>query len=282
LIKIGTHSSNQIDFRQLEVYLKNVVRIDGGLGSQMLCWMFYIIRKEHNQKTKVDVSFFNSERKIESKHSQPPARPWELHNYGIDLSSVKASSVKYRPLFNSYEKIFKENRPFFETLVNRNWNETFPIVEGARTLLAGGIGLIEQDFCVVHLRRGDFLHFSSKIVDLSTVLKLCESIKLLLPPTIIFVSDDPFTTHEQHVVQSQLNQHKIHFLDDIDQHICHGIMRMAKILVASNSTFSWTASLMSEKAHSLTFSPTTFSLPAHNVSNEIFRASSEWMIRNSP
>ncbi len=257
------------------------MRIDGGLGSQMLCWMFYITRKEHNQKTRVDVSYFDSERKIKSNHRQPPSRQWELHNYGIDLSSVKAISVKYRPVFNSYEKMSKENRPFFETLINRNWSETFPIVKSARTLLAGDIGLIDQDFCVVHLRRGDYLQFSSKIVDLSTVLNLCESIKLLLTPTIIFVSDDPFTTPEQHVVKSQLNQHTIHFLDNIDQHICHGIMRMAKILVASNSTFSWTASLMSEKAESLTFSPTTFSLPAHNVSNEIFRASSEWMIRNS-
>ena len=248
----------------------------------MLCWMFYKVRSEHNPKIRIDVSFFNSDLKKESNRTQPPLRPWELHNYGINLASVRANSVKYRPLFNSYEKISKENRPFFATLLDRNWSKTFPIVNGARNTLASTIGLTDQDYCVVHLRRGDYIQFSSKIVDLSAVLKLCDSIKLLLPQTIIFVSDDPFSILERNVVQSQLHRHDIHFLDDIDQHICHGIMRMAKILVASNSTFSWTASLMSEKTNSLTFSPTTFSLPAHNVSNEIFRASSEWMIRNSP
>ena len=246
----------------------------------MLCWMFFILRKDQNPDTKVDVSFFDTNRKIEPNLSQPPLRPWELHNYGIDLSSVRENSVKYRSLFNSYQKISKGNRPFLETLINRNWSDTFPLVAGVRNTLANDIGLIEQDYCVVHLRRGDYLQFSSKIVGLSTVLKLCESIKLLLPHTIIFVSDDPFLTPERNAVQSFFHQHDIHFLDNVDLHICHGIMRMAKILIASNSTFSWTASLMRERSDSLTFSPTTFSLPAHNVSNEIFRAASEWMIQN--
>lgn len=256
----------------------HVVRIDGGLGSQMIGWMLYIIRSERDPSTKPDLSYFEPTRKLRFRGNQPPQRSWELHRYGIDFSSVSQNSKRTNIFQRSYERAARQNRKLYQSIVTRDWKRVFPLVPEAVVYLETTMKLTEASYAAVHVRRGDFLHFSSKIVDLSTVLHLCTSIRPMLPRTLVFLSDDPFLFDETQEIRSAFPANEVRFLDHADPHICHGVMRMADLLITSNSTFSWSAALMRTKSDSFAFSPTTFIHPVHSPCNEIFRAASNWML----
>ena len=46
-------------FKKLGIININVIKIDGGLGSQIISYMQYFYRIQKNSKVKVDISFFN-------------------------------------------------------------------------------------------------------------------------------------------------------------------------------------------------------------------------------
>lgn len=256
----------------------DIVRIDGGLGSQMIGWMLYIIRSECDPSTKPDVSYFEPIRKFRFRGNQPPQRSWELHRYGIDFSSVSQNGRRASIFQRSYERAARHNRKHYQAIVTRDWKRVFPLVPEAMVYLETTMKLTETSYAAVHIRRGDFLTFSSKVVDLTTVLHLCTSIRLMLPRILVFLSDDPFSFDETQKIRNALPANEVRFLDHADPHVCHGVMRMADLLVTSNSTFSWSAALMRTKSDSFAFSPTTFSYPVHNPCNEIYRAASNWML----
>ena len=256
----------------------NLSRIDGGLGSQIIGWMFYVVRKERIPETELDISYFSVPAKSVADMSGPTQWGWELNRFGIHFESLNGyRSIKSRR--PNYEQIAKKNRAFHEALLTKDWQEIFPIPDDIQYSINNSIFKSQDKYGAFHIRRGDFLKVSSKLIDLSSVIKLASSIKQILPETLVFCSDDSFSSSEEEILKRSFPDHDIKFMNNPDQHFVHAVLRCADLLITSNSTFSWTASLLRTRENSISIIPSSFSLPEYNVANEIFRASSKWSIR---
>jgi len=97
-----------------------------------------------------------------------------------------------------------------------------------------------EPFCCIHIRRGDYKNVASYLVSDEDFLLIAKKISIL--ENLVVLSDDEISFH----LKSKLRKlyKTVHFLEDISFQEAHVIMRHAKILVCSNSTFSLTAGLL--------------------------------------
>ena len=229
--------------------------IDGGLGSQMIGWIKYQIAQEmyNNTKVELDLSYF-----LPTQPSDVIAGltkwEWELDHYGIDLNNLHPQAKPFLADI-SYEKRAQFEFPIFQEMMSRSWKHLFP-VSAATNELSQRISL-PKDYGVIHLRRGDYLQVGSKIVQEASVNKLLEKINGLLPKALLIVSDSEITNQTLNRIKKVANVDNIEKIIGGDMHAVHGLMRQAKILIASNSTYSISAALTMTSSGTTVF-PTNF------------------------
>lgn len=106
---------------------------------------------------------------------------------------------------------------------------------------------------------------------------MARRVRALLPDTVVLLSDDPFTDSDREQVAEDLSGFNCIFLEERDPHISHGIMRLSQVLITSNSTFSWTASVMMERDDAIALAPLKFFGERQSALNSMFQASGDWM-----
>jgi hypothetical protein len=234
---------------------KPTIMIDGGLGSQMMGWIKYHVAQEmyNNTKVELDLSYFLSTQSTEVIVGLTKWE-WELDQYGIDLKNLHPHTKPFLADI-SYEKRAKFEFPIFQKMMSRSWKHLFPI--SARTdELSQRINL-PKDYGVIHLRRGDYLQVGSKIIHEASVNKLLEKINGLLPRDLLIVSDSEISNQTLNTIKKVSNVNNIEKIIGGDMHAVHGLMRQAKILIASNSTYSMSAALTMTSMGTTVF-PTNF------------------------
>lgn len=239
---------------------KDVVYVEGGLGSQLLSMLVYLQRRELEPEVRADVSYFNHGLSEPTDDvSGLTGWPWEMNRYGYklaDFGSIK-TRIRVRPAAKSRAA---EDAHYLASAKRRDWSEAFPIQSSAFELLRH-LGLdADSAYTCVHVRRGDYLRVSSRVVHLSESLGAVKRLGGLATSRIVFLSDDEFTLEEQEKVAGELVDHQCSFVSGSDQHAAHGLIRMSSVLVTSNSTSSFSAGLLSLKSGAVVLSPTTFSL----------------------
>ena len=208
----------------------------------------------------------------------PTRWPWELNRYGVDLGDPGFIRSRRYFLRRGYLKQAHIDREFAERLIAPKWNQAFPVV-GDAVICAQSLGLLDGgDFACVHVRRGDYLKVSSRVVSFEESLHFVARTSLLLPRRIIFLSDQAFSDNERLSAMTLLPRHDCIFYSHDDQHVVHGIMRLSNVLITSNSTFSWTAALLASDPANLAFSPQDFFGSGMEALNAVFRRTSKWMI----
>lgn len=264
--------------RLLRVSPRNTVFLEGGLGSQIMGLMLYQLRKVDNPATVCDVTYFFPEIQVPQITEGATRWPWELHRYGFDLRDPEfVRSPRYR-LRVDYSTQAVADECYAGGLTSRRWSDLFPIVPRALSR-ANELGAAEVDgYACVHVRRGDYLKVGSRVVNLSEVLDLIGNTTVLLPQRIVFLSDAEFTPSEVALIKSVLPDKDLIFLSEDDQHVAHGILRMSRTLVTSNSTFSWTAALLMERQDALAIAPQHFFGATGSPLNHVFQAPSSWML----
>ena len=130
-------------------------------------------------------------------------------------------------------------------------------------------------FTVVHIRAGDYLNVSTRYIQIEEVLPILSQIKV--DRSIIFTSDTKFSEQQKEKMSNQLSLHDVIFLDepDTDQHQIHCLMRHANTLICSNSTFSFSASVLREVPMKV-LAPTHF-FGRESKHNALFQSKSNWM-----
>ena len=254
------------------------IYVEGGFGNQLLGMMQLIHYQKLDASISGDFRYF---------YSKPPGKEtqllaWELKEYGIDLPSQsekmnsKIARWKYliRPrnsqVSNSTVKFWRDFDP-------SHFREDFPLHKNTAALLMR-LNISEGDrICSIHLRRGDYLQVSSRVVQTHELGPLTGMLKSLSISKFVVFSDSFIPLVELEKLESQLGV-KCIFVQGGDLHAVHGVMRMSDILIASNSTFSLTAGLLSEKNDSFLISPTHFFSPDQKNLNELFQSKSNWMI----
>lgn len=216
----------------------------GGLGTQIIQAASYWRLHDSGCLVGADLSYYDTDARLAKIGEVGTSShwPWQLDHYGMNRDKFHPLDPEIRKgaysLRDGKELMVlgltalrrAEIRDRFEPLSSHGATQSF---------------ISDTEYICVHVRRGDYLNVASHVVPDMAFTQLSQKLKGLLPK-VVFVSDSPFgTTFKLHI---EGLFHKAIFLDDIDPLSSHWIMRQARILVCSNSTFSLTAAMLNPEA----------------------------------
>ena len=138
----------------------------------------------------------------------------------------------------------------------------------------------KDDFAVIHIRRGDYLNVASKVVSTEELIKFVDKIKKLLPENVLISSDSLLPTSEKDLFSNTFAESNLVYVDPHeDPVIVHNLMRSSTVLVASNSTFSFTAGLLAKNG-CMVFFPTNYfgQNRASDLRSFVFRQPFEFLV----
>ena len=267
-------------FMRLQV--EKTIRIEGGLGSQLIGLLTYETRKILNLPARVDVSYFTKQ----FNGTEIPGVSiweWELDRYGFSLESFNVQSKFYDKylsvVFSKNSNKANHDRRIFSQIPWRDFSLRLPLAEGLNSFLETNGLSLNDDFAVIHIRRGDYLRVASRVLSLEESINGFSKIGAALNVPIFITCDDFLSAKDLAYCKEHLNSYALIIVDPrTDNHIVHGLMRAASTLVTSNSTFSWTAGMLNVRESPLIISPTIFVGEIDNPINNNFRSSSTWML----
>jgi hypothetical protein len=262
-IKVRLFNSWKTILTKLHLIDRHTIYFEGGLGSQILSFIEFQEKiKNLDKPVSVNLDYFlgiNSDYTDETGLSR---WSWKLNHYGIDQSIFKQENF-YKKLFkryllarsNSISEVFYNFRETKKQL----YENSFPINKLATsTYLESIVGSKNVEYCVVHIRRGDYLNVSDKIIEVDELIRLMQKIKHLLPRIILISSDSYLTLLEKEKLAECLPGFTYKYIEPSESpFLVHDLMRTSKVLIASNSTFSFSAGLLAND-DCLVFFPTKY------------------------
>lgn len=234
------------------------IYFEGGLGSQILAYIDFL-----SSPRKVDLSYFRTPPK--QSVNGPDIWGWELSRYGIELNDF-SEFENSRP-FNPWITRRPSSLEFSNRLTHNEKKRRVPddvknrlpidLKNLQHVLLNFDINLDRT--LTVHVRRGDYERVASRLVEIDEYTGLLE---LLLNDNnldILVLSDTEIPQKIKNYLIERFQQNKLKFFSnsDITTHQAHDLMRMSRILITANSTFSISAGLLSEE-NTTVYSPILF------------------------
>ena len=248
---------------KLKTTNRNTVYFEGGLGSQILAFIEYSEKnKSSNKPVFGNLDYFN---KIESDFTDDTGLSrwtWKLDQYGIYQNDIK-QVTRIRKIANKYFKVRSQHTPEhlynFREEKSENYRKIFLANDKkVKEYLLEKFRSDKDDFAVIHLRRGDYLNVALKVVSIEELIKFINKIKKLIPENVLISSDSFLPSSEKDLLSNSFTESNLVYIDPHeDPVIVHDLMRSSTILVASNSTFSFTAGLLA-KRECMVFFPTNY------------------------
>lgn len=236
---------------------KNVIYIEGGLGSQILGTLEFV-----NTNKAIDISYFTNP--PHATINGPDVWKWELDRYGIDLKFFKGR-VRSKPYNWKYTLKSQIEKSILSTsgeYVNP-WGiggiELFPIDKTATSKVLSRYGIEGNNFGAIHIRKGDYLRVSSRVISVNESASIIAKLRNQLPKSVFVFSDTALTDSEINLIRTAALHSNTHFVseDDLEGGIVHDLMRLSKLLITANSTFSLSAGILASK-ETIVFSPLLF------------------------
>lgn len=259
---------------------RQTIRIDGGLGAQIIGYMQYEFAKSEDPKTNCDISFFHHPKSHPMFKSDVTFRNWHLDYYGISLEELTRTDSKFKNFWvkSNLDDKGKQLEHFFKNGIEKyKWTNIFPISdETLSSLNEFGVNS-DSKYSAIHVRRGDFLKFASIVVDDDRILHFLSVIKHLLHLKIFIVSDDDFESSLKDKINRVLLDCSIEYINGGDELTIHGLLRNASLLITSNSMFSLSAAILQKKG-GVAMLPKQFfgkDLKFHNIAIDSL---SKWMV----
>jgi hypothetical protein len=239
-------------------YNPNLLVFDGGLGSQIMNYYQFAFLIHNNYKVELNMEYF--ENPPSEYHDFFVLRKWALDRYGISIDSIKKQAHK---ITTNNAKIpsnllAKNDKNYFKKFLDLDLSEIFP-VDTLKLNEFLSKNNITSDYYAIHIRKGDALNTASKLVtekdvqDLS--LKLFE--KLPKHPILIFSDSEIDSNVKSTLITLGYDNIFLFLPGSCSDFTVHDLLRNAKILVTSNSTFSLSAALLSRRSQ-LAFIPIEF------------------------
>ena len=248
---------------KLRLIDQRTVYFEGGLGSQMLAYIEYCEKNESSNKPVfANLDYFKNIKSDFTDATGLSRWTWKLDLYGIYQNDVK-QATKIRNFTNKYFKVRSKSIPEhlynFREKKSENYQKIFLANnEKVKGYLLEKFRSDRDDFAVIHVRRGDYLNVASKVVSTEELIKFINKIKKLLPDNVLISSDSFLPSAEKNLFTNTLTECNLEYVDPYeDPFMVHDLMRSSSILVASNSTFSFTAGLLA-KSGCMVFFPTNY------------------------
>ena len=221
-------------------YKKNLVTFEGGMGSQILSFLELCYLQNNNKKVELNLDYFNN------ISSGEDFRPWSLDRYKITLESIlKIGSITNNKRRLPTNLMLKVDSNYFQKFSTFDFKKYFQI-DFIEAKLFLNYNNVNSNFYAIHLRRGDYLQIASKIITDEEVLQLVLKLFITLPiAPVLLISDSPVSkTWSEELNKISYNHVVCIGPEDTKDFVCHDLMRLASVLIASNSTFSLTAALL--------------------------------------
>ena len=262
--------------------LMKIVKIEGGLGSQLIGLVIYESKKIKDPSIRPDVSYFSQKSSAE-KPNGPTIWSWQLDLYGYPLENFFSQAKFYDKylgvLFSNNSRKIKDSSDELAVVPWRTFAMKIPLAEGLSDFLEEYDLSSEKDFAVIHVRRGDYLKVASRVLTLEESIDGFARFSSLTSGPIFITSDDILSEKDLNYCKEHLKPASLIVVDpNTDLHIVHSLMRSASFLFTANSTFSWTAGMLSVKVAPMVISPTTFFGEKDQQFNDLFRTCSSWMV----
>jgi hypothetical protein len=262
--------------------LIKIVRIEGGLGSQLIGLIVYESKKVKDSRVRPDVSYFLN-RSSNGKSSGPTIWDWELGDYGYTLENFSSQSRFYDkylgPYFSSHTRKVRDSASELAEAPWRTLAKRLPLAKGLNDFLLEHELTLQKDFAVIHIRKGDYLKVASRVFSLEESINGLARFSSFINGPIFVTSDDVLSKKELDYCKDKLGSLRLIVVgSDIDHHIVHSLMRTAAFLFTSNSTFSWTAGMLNIREAPMIISPTSFFREKDYLVNDLFRVKSSWML----
>jgi hypothetical protein len=224
--------------------LPTVVVFAGGMGTQIFQAAAYFSLKSAGHPVYADLSYFDTEAKIAEtgKAGQLTHWFWQLDQFGLPKSSFDRA-----PAYNKHNADILRDGPrmaelALKALAQAEIRAHFKDVGNVRDTLAEDV---LSSFLCIHIRRGDYVNVASHLISDEEFISLIRKFSGLINNAVI-LSDSPIGPDFRNTISPFFKTTL--FLDNIDSYASHRIMRAARILICSNSTFSLTAAALNPNA----------------------------------
>ena len=137
--------------------------------------------------------------------------------------------------------------------------ELFPIDKAATSKILSHYGIAGNNFDAIHIRKGDYLRVASRVITVSENAAILTKLRNQLSKELFVFSDTALSESEKEVVKVAAPHSNTHFLseDDLEGGTVHDLMRLSKVLITANSTFSLSAGILASK-ETVVYSPLLF------------------------
>jgi hypothetical protein len=262
-IKRRLFKSWQTLLTKLHLIDKHTIYFEGGLGSQILSFIEFQEKIKNSAKPVfVNLDYFSGISSDYTNKAGLSMWSWKLNYYGIYQSSFEQTNF-YMKFVNKYlltrSKSTSEVFYNFREIKKHQYEDLFPINKIAiGTYLESIVGSKNVEYCVVHIRRGDYLNVATRVVSVDELTRLIKKIQHLLPNIILISSDSNLTSPEKEKLAECLPGFTYKYIGPSESpFLVHDLMRTSKVLIASNSTFSFSAGLLAND-DCLVFFPTKY------------------------
>ena len=249
--------------KKLRLVDERTVYFEGGLGSQILAYIEYNERnKSSNKPIFANLDYFKNIEHDFTDETGLSRWTWKLDQYGIYQHELK-KLTKIKKLINKSFKVRQQsNTEIFYNFREKKsdiYQKIFAMNnEDVKRYLLEKFRSDKGDFAVIHIRRGDYLNVASKVVLTEELINFINKIKKLLPENVLISSDSFLPSSEKALFSNTFAESNLIYIDSQeDPVIVHHLMRSSTVLVASNSTFSFTAGLLA-KSGCMVFFPTNY------------------------
>ena len=262
-IKGSIRKIRDLVFTKLAITDRKTVYFEGGLGSQILAYIEYSEKnKSSNKPVFANYDYFNNTKVDFTDNTGLSMWAWRLDQYGIYQKDLRKIGKKKEFVNKHFKVRLQGNSDIFYNFREKkseSYQKIFTInLEKVNEYISEKFKSDTDDFAVIHIRRGDYLKVASKIVSMEELIKFINKIKKLLPNNILISCDSILPAAEQDMLASTLEEFNLVYVDPReDPFLVHDLMRSSSILVASNSTFSFTAGLLAKRGCTVFF-PTNY------------------------
>lgn len=242
---------------------RQTIYFEGGLGSQILSFIEFQEKiKNSARPVSVNLDYFSGVNSDYTNKNGLSLWSWKLDHYGIYQSSFRQTNFikKFvKKYFLTRNKSHSEIFYNFREAKKQQYEKLFPINKVALSqYLETILGSKNTEYCVVHIRRGDYLNVATRVISVDELNSLIQKIKHLLPKIILISSDSYLPVIEKEKIAGCLTDFICRYIEPSESpFLVHDLMRTSKVLIASNSSFSFSAGLLAND-DCLVFFPTKY------------------------
>jgi len=224
-----------------------LISFTGGLGAQLLSSAIYYDLIEKGYKVAADLNYFSKGEKTPILLENGLTHwNWQLDSFGIkktDFSTFVQKRVVYLP--DGHLKSLLAYNAFLNLKIKNKFKKLSFDDLAHKCLNEYNFILPKEPFICIHVRRGDYLNVSSYIVPEVFFELISLKFKGIIETIIVFTD-------------GELNQSFINILNNnfikvllfenscLDPFTTHTIMRNSKVLICSNSQYSFTAGVLND------------------------------------